>query len=106
MSDVLPLALVFALATLGALVNGPTRARRALGYAIALGSLVAPWLVPQEHLVWRSCLAIMVFGGFMRATDLLSGKWGAGERVMHALSIVDSRKVTRVSPRVELGALA
>ncbi len=106
MADVWPFLLVLALAAAGAAVQGESRARRLSGFALAMSAVVAPWLLPREHPLVRSILAVAVFGVSMRATDLLRGRWTLPERVGHAISLVDSRKLTRAPPRVESLALA
>ena len=106
MSDVVPFALVVALCSLGALVAARSRARRALGIALSLSSLGAPWLLPKEHLLVRATLALFAFCGAMRATDLRMGTWSIGERLWHAVSVVDTRKLVRATSTLEVRALA
>jgi MBOAT membrane-bound O-acyltransferase family protein len=106
MSDVAPFGFIVALCLLGALVATGSRAQRALGIGISLTGFAGPWLAPREHLLVRSTLAIFAFGGAMRATDLRTGRWSLSERVGHALSIVDTRKLVRAETSLEVGALA
>jgi Membrane bound O-acyl transferase family len=106
MSDVVPFALVVAVCVVGAIVATGSKAQRAIGIAVSMTSFGAPWLLPREHLLVRSTLAVFAFGAVMRAMDLRAGEWSRAERVGHALSIVDSRNLVRTAPSLELAALA
>jgi len=106
MGEVVPFALLYVLCSVGALVATGSRAQRAAGIAVSLSAMATPWLLPKEHLIARSTLAIMAFGGAMRAIDLRVGGWTAGQRLWHGLSIVDTRKLVRSPPTLEVGALA
>jgi hypothetical protein len=106
MSDVVPFALVVVVCLVGAFVATGSKAQRAIGIALSMTSFGAPWLLPREHLVVRSALAIFAFGAVMRATDLRVGTWGVTERLAHALSIVDTRRLVRAAPSLEIAALA
>jgi hypothetical protein len=106
MSDVFPFLVVMALGLVGALVATGSLARRALGIAITMTTLGGPWLLPREHLLVRAFLALVVFAGIMRSVDLRVGKRGALERVGHVVSVVDTRKLVRASPRLDFSVLA
>jgi hypothetical protein len=105
MTDLLPFLVVVTLCVIGAWLTTGSVLQRALGIGVAFLSFGAPWLLPRSHLLVRSLLAIFLFVGVMRVTDLRSGEWGLGARLGHALSAVDSRRLTRTAPRLELGAL-
>jgi Membrane bound O-acyl transferase family len=106
MSDVAPFGLVVVVCLLGALVATGSTGQRAIGIGISMTGFAAPWLLPREHLLVRSTLAVFAFGGAMRATDLRTGRWSLSERLGHALSIVDTRKLVRAETSLEVGALA
>jgi len=63
MLDVVPFALVVVVCALGALTAAGSRARRALGIALSLSSLGAPWLLPKEDVLVRATLALFAFCG-------------------------------------------
>ena len=105
MSDVLPFVLIAALAAVGALLATGSGAQRAIGIAIAMTAFVAPWLAPREHLLVRALLALSAFACVMRALDLRAGAWPLPQRLAHAFSVVDTRKLLRTAPRLEVLAL-
>lgn len=105
MWDVVPFGLAVVVSLLGALVATGSTAQRALGIAISMTSFGTPWLLPPEHLLVRCTLAIVAFCVAMRATDLRAGEWSLSERLSHALSVVDTRKLVRAAPSVEVAAI-
>jgi len=107
MADLAPFALVVFIYLLGAAVTTGSPARRALGLAISATAFAMPWVAPKEHLVVRSVAAIFAFGGGMRAVDLVRfGDFPLRARLWHAISVVDSRKLTPAAPKLEGAALA
>jgi hypothetical protein len=86
----------------GALLTTGSRARRAVGVVVALSGLAAPWLVPAPHSLVRALLALSTGVGAMRTSDLVSGTWAVAARVVHVLSPVDTRKLLRARPSLDL----
>jgi hypothetical protein len=59
-----------------------------------------------EHPILRGVAAIVAFTWTMRLVDLLGDHaWPPWRRVLHVLSVVDSRRLIRTSPRLEIFGL-
>ncbi len=99
-----PLALGLVLVCLAAAVTTGSPARRAVGLAIGVTGMLPVWLVPADHVVVRSLWVLAAFCGAMRCSDLCRGSWPIGARLAHVLSIVDTRRLVRVRPSVDVGA--
>ncbi len=103
---VLPLLLGTAIVLLGALVTTGSRARRAVGVAIALTSMGCPWLVPAEHSLLRAIYGLVATVGCARVADLCRGDWPLRRRVAHVASPVDTRTLVRAPRRIDGARLA
>jgi hypothetical protein len=84
-----------------------SRARRVLGVLIGSSAMLAPWLLPQKPALLRAILALVYFVNLMRVVDLalVRAPWSFGRRVLHVISVIDSRRVVRRAPRLEGMAL-
>jgi hypothetical protein len=73
----------------------------------AAASLALPWLAGPIPLV-RGTFALVLFVAAFRVIDLVRSRepWSARRRIVHALSVIDSRLLRRERPRIDLGALA
>src|SRR5512140_2354389 len=103
---VAPLAVLGASATLIALAA--TLAPRHKVLALVLSAVVLfglPWLAGPIPLV-RGLFALNFFAAF-RMIDLVRSRepWSAPRRIAHALSVIDTRLLRRVRPRIAPGAL-
>jgi hypothetical protein len=105
MTDFVPFLLVLAIGAAAAVLTTGTLVRRISGIALASTVVLTPWLLPPSHTLVRGLLAIFLAVGLFRVIDLRSGTWSLGERVRHVLSVVDTRKIQRAPPRIEVGAL-
>ena len=85
-----------------------SRARRAIGVAIAISAMLVPWLLPPRPALYRAILALVYFVNVMRIVDLALSRaqWSFGRRALHVASVVDSRRIVRRAPRLEGAALA
>jgi hypothetical protein len=81
-----------------ACVTAGSAVRRAVGVLLALGGMTPVWLIPREHTTFRALAVLVAFAGLMRNVDLTRGRWTLGARLVHASSIVDTRKVVRGAP--------
>jgi hypothetical protein len=72
------------------------RARAMLGWVCVLPT----WLVPPEHVTFRALWAIVGFAGAIRTGDLRDVDWPLGRRLLHVLSIVDTRRLVAARPRL------
>jgi hypothetical protein len=75
------------------LAGGPVR--RALGLLVVAAGPFTPLLVPASHTTVRGLWAIVAMTGVLRTLDLLHGHWSLRERIVHVLSIVDTRRLSR-----------
>jgi hypothetical protein len=87
-----------------AIVTAGSRPRRAVGVVLSLASMTPPWLVPREHSLFRATWVVITFVGFARTVDLTRGVWSLSDRLVHVLSVVDTRKLTRVRPTFDRAA--
>jgi hypothetical protein len=106
LQSTLPLVVATILILTGALVTSGSGARRAAGLAVALASMVCPWLVPVEHSLVRAVYGLAAMAGCARVADLCRGKWSIRSRVHHVASPVDSRTLVRAAQRVDGAQLA
>ncbi len=84
-----------------------SRVRRRVGVALGITAMLPPWLLPSHPAVLRAICSAVVFTNVMRVADLAQVEWPFQRRVLHAISIVDSRRLVRRAPRFEgLAALA
>jgi hypothetical protein len=104
--DVLPFVVATAIGLACAVVTTGSRARRVLGLVMASGALATPYLVPASHPAVRTALAVLVFVGIMRVVDLRAVRWDLAMRLKHVLLAVDSRKIERTAPRLDVGSIA
>jgi hypothetical protein len=84
-------------------------ARRAKPLALVLGGaafFVAPWLAGPIP-IFRALITLLGFVDLMRAVDLVRSHepWSAARRVLHVLSFVDTRTLTRAPRRIDFAAL-
>jgi hypothetical protein len=81
-------------------------ARRAFGVFLGVLSMASPWLVPPEHCLVRSVWVILAFAGTIRTVDVARGSWSLSERLIHVVSVVDTRRLRHVRPAFDGAALA
>jgi len=101
-----PLAVLGASTALIALAAVLAPRNAAVAVVLSLVALLGlPWLAGPVPLV-RGLFALNFFGTF-RVVDLVRSRepWGAGRRVAHALSLLDSRLLRRERPRLDLPGL-
>lgn len=78
---------------------------RRLGVLLGAASMASAWFL--EHPLLRALGALVAFTWTMRLVDLLRAEpWPPWRRVLHVLSVVDSRRLTRAPPRLERLGLA
>src|SRR5262249_42433303 len=82
-----------------------SRARRRLGVAVALASMLTPWLLPASPPFVRGTFALVAFTWVMRIVDLTHMEGPLPRRVLHLLSIVDSRRLVPARARFDGPAL-
>jgi len=82
-----------------------SRARRAMGIAVGIAAMTPAWLVPAEHSIVRAAWVIVAFVGAARVIDLGRGEWATADRIVHVLSVVDTRRLTRARPAFDHVAL-
>ncbi len=78
-----------------------SRARRRVGVALGIAALLPPWLLPSQPALLRAICALVAFINVMRVVDLAEVDWPFGRRVLHVISVVDSRRLVRRAPRFE-----
>jgi hypothetical protein len=84
-----------------------SRVRRRIGVGLGITALLPPWLLPAHLGLVRAIFALIVFTNVMRVVDLAQVEWPFARRVLHVVSVVDSRRLARRAPRFEgLAALA
>lgn len=77
---------------------------RRLGVLLGVLSMVPAWFV--GHPLLGGLCALIPFTWTMRLVDLVHDRgWPAWRRVLHVLSVVDSRRLRRAPPRLEAVAL-
>lgn len=88
------------LLALGALLARP---RRWVAAAPVLGLLAAPFLAGGAPPLARAALGLFALLGVVRTTDLVRRRDALPlrDRLVHAASYVDSRRITRVAPSVD-----
>jgi hypothetical protein len=81
--------------------------RRSLGVAVGLGGLLSPFAVPVSLPIVRATAAIVAGVALGRVIDLfrLREDWPPFRRVLHVLSVVDSRVLRHEQPRLDWRAL-
>jgi len=94
------------LSLLAAWCTTGSRARRAFGVLVGMSALLPPWLLPDEPALWRAICALIAFTYVMRVADLARMRAPLLRRLLHAMSVVDSRRLVRASPRFEARTLA
>lgn len=84
-----------------------SRARRVSGVFVGICAMLTPWLLPERPALVRAILALVYFTNVMRLVDLARSRapWSFGRRVLHVISVVDSRRLVRRAPRFEGFAL-
>jgi hypothetical protein len=75
--------------------------RRAWGIVLGFSAGAAAWLVPEDLYLVRGVSAMAAFVGGMRVVDLRRGTWTARGRLAHVVSVVDTRRLVRIAPRVD-----
>ena len=102
--------LVAALGVLVALVatwcTTGSRARRTLGVMLGVCVLLPPWLLPEKPALVRAVWALFAFTTVMRVTDLAQMHWDLPRRIVHVLSVIDSRRLVRRERRFDIAPLA
>ena len=80
-----------------------SRARRVAGVVIGACALLAPWLLPPRPPIVRAIYALVCFVNVMRVVDLaqVRAPWSLPRRVLHVISVVDSRRLMPRTPRLE-----
>jgi hypothetical protein len=84
--------------------TGSTTRRRS-GVALGLTAVLPQWLMPAEPALLRGASALVACVGCMRVIDLYRGQWALGGRLLHVLSIVDTRRLARTERRLPVEAL-
>lgn len=105
MMSLAPLGVLMASATLIVLAAIIAPRHRLIALALAAAVLLAlPWLAGPVPLV-RGLFALNFLSTF-RVIDLVRSRepWGAGRRIAHALSPLDTRLLRRERPRIDLRA--
>jgi len=90
----LPLFLGIAIVLLAACILTGSPARRLLGVLVACTLTLPPWLTPPEHSTVRGLWAVIAAMGVVRSIDLLRGEWTLRDRLVHVVSVVDTRKLS------------
>ncbi len=85
-------------------------APRAKALALALGAVAffaAPWLAGDVVLL-RGLVALSGWWNLLRVVDVvrLTEPWSASRRIVHAVSMLDTRTLRRERPRLDFGVLA
>jgi hypothetical protein len=84
-----------------------SRVRRRTGVVLGVTAMLPPWLLPSHPALFRAICSLVAFTNVMRVVDLAQVEWPFGRRVLHVISVVDSRRLARRAPRFEgLAALA
>jgi len=81
-----------------------SRARRRAGVALGVAALLPPWLIPAHAALFRAVCALVAFTNVMRVVDLAEVDWPLLRRVLHVISVVDSRRLVRRAPRFDARA--
>jgi Membrane bound O-acyl transferase family len=89
----------------GASLNAGGRVRRGLGVVLSLSAMGTAWLLPPRLQVLRCFSVLLTFVSLMRNVDLLRVDWPLGRRLVHVLSIVDTRRLTPVPPGLDKDSL-
>jgi hypothetical protein len=76
-------------------------ARRRSGLALGLTALFPAWWVSADHPIVRAGSVLVMTVANMRLFDLRSGEWPLGDRVVHVLSVVDTRRLRPVPRRLD-----
>jgi hypothetical protein len=66
-----------------------------------MSTFLVAWSLPREHTLLRALWALFAFAGMMRVTDLavtVRQRWPAWRRMVHVLSVFDTRRMTNVPP--------
>ncbi len=100
-----PLALVVVIVLAAAAVTTGSRWQRALGLTLGLTALLPACLVPAEHTLLRPMWVVGAFAGVMRTTDLYRGRWSVRDRLVHVLSVVDTRRLVLARPAFDAVAV-
>lgn len=90
-------------------VGAAVLARRAKPAALLLGAAAffgAPWLAGPNELIRGSC-ALMGFVGLLRVVDVVRTRepWSAWRRLLHIVSVVDTRTLRRAPRHLQVRAL-
>lgn len=101
----LPPLLAALLTLVAAWITTGSRRRRALGVSVGVASMLPVWLLPEGHAALRGICTIVAFTGTMRVVDLHRGEWLRKDRLLHVLSVVDTRRLVRARPRLDVLAL-
>jgi hypothetical protein len=96
-----PFVAGFVLLLLAATLTTGSRLRRGLGIALALAALLPAWLVPPGHTLVRPIWVLFSFVGVMRSTDLGRMDRPIAGRLIHVVSVVDTRRLRRAPPAVD-----
>ncbi len=107
LSPGLTLGWIYASATLAALLCAGARWRRGVAVLVMVATVPLAFRVPAEHVTFRAVLALGSLWFTLRVVELARERkpMPAPSRIWHAVGIVDTRRVRRVSLRLEMGAL-
>lgn len=103
---ILPLALATLLALAAACLTAGPPARRRLGIAVGIASMLPVWLLPRDLELVRGVSALVAFVWTMRVIDLRRGEWTIRARLGHVASFVDTRTLASARPRLAADGLA
>jgi hypothetical protein len=78
-----------------------SRARRRIGVVFGVATMLPPWLLPSHAALFRAICSAILFTNVMRVVDLAQVEWPFKRRVLHVISVVDSRRLVRRAPRFE-----
>lgn len=102
-----PLGVLAASAILVVLAASLAPKHKLLALALAaVAPLALPWLAGPVPLV-RGAFGLVNFVAMLRVVDLvrMSEPWSARRRIVHALSLLDTRLLRRERPRLDVAAL-
>ncbi|HEX8795938.1 MAG TPA: MBOAT family protein [Polyangiaceae bacterium] len=90
----------------GAVVATGSGWRRLCGVGIALLAWVAPWVAPAAWPGLRTMFVLAAVVVTMRIIEVARMDWSLARRVVHALSLMDPRRMHSVPRRLDLRGLA
>ncbi len=104
---VLYVGLVYAAALVAALLTAGPVWQRGMALLVAGSALVVPFFAPADFPTYRAFLALGSLWFLARIIELVRarGRLSAGRRAWHAVGLVDTLRVRRMSPMVDMPAL-